>query len=82
MKLSRFYARVIGLYLVIMTVGMFLKPQPLEQFISQKNSSEMIVLGIATLIFGLLMVCSHQKFKGWPFLITILGYWATIKGIL
>ncbi len=82
MNLSSFYARMLGFYLVIMSIGMFFKPQQLQNLVSQSNSSVMTVLGIMTLLLGLAIVSSHQEWKGWPIIITLLGYWAVIKAIL
>lgn len=82
MYLSKFYARTTGFYLVIMSIGMFFKPQQLHTLLAPNNNAVMIGLGIVGLILGLAVVVSHQRYKGWPLLITLLGYWATIKGIL
>lgn len=82
MNLSNFYARTFGFYLIIMSVGLFFKPQQLQNLISMSNSAVMMALGIFGLIFGLAVVVSHQKYHGWPLLITLIGYWATLKGIL
>jgi hypothetical protein len=83
MNLSNFYARVLGLYLVIMSVGMYFKPQPmLDLVFSSSGSASMPGLGIVALVLGLIIVVSHQVWKGWPIMITLIGYWAVIKGIL
>lgn len=82
MNLSNFYARMIGFYLVIMSIGMFFKPQQLQNLLLQANGSVMTVLGIVALTLGLAIVSSHQVWKGWPIIITLLGYWVVIKGIL
>lgn len=61
---------------------MFFKPQPLLSLMSQGNQTLLVALGIFTLILGLAMVMSHQIWNGWPIIIFLLGFWATIKGIL
>lgn len=84
MNLSNFYARVLGFYLVIMSIGIFLKPQPVLDLVSLTSNGNIVItgLGIVGLILVLMIVVSHQVWKGWPIIITLLGYWAVVKGIL
>jgi hypothetical protein len=46
------------------------------------NASTLVSFGIFGLIIGLAIVASHQIWKGWPIIISLLGYWAVLKGIL
>jgi uncharacterized membrane protein len=82
MNLSFFYAKLFGFYLVIMSIGMIFRPQLIHDLILRSNNNELTTLGIVCIIFGLAIVISHQIWKGWPIIITILGYWIVIKGII
>jgi hypothetical protein len=83
MNLSNFYARLLGFYLVIISIGMFFRGDAIRDLISQtSHNTVMTSLGLFGLILGLAIVVSHQVWKGWPIIITIVGYWIAIKGII
>lgn len=84
MNYSIFWARLIGLYAVLLAIGVLLDVQSYQALIKDmdQNHSLTITMGIFTLLLGVAMLVTHQVFKGWPILVTLLGYWITIKGML
>lgn len=84
MNTTRFWARLLGMYLMIVSAGM-LYDLPhfysvLEQFTN--NPSSLMTAGFFTLLFGLAIVNSHSIYKGWPIVVTLLGYLTVIKGFM
>lgn len=83
MELSKFLAKVIGIYMLIVGIAM-LKDMPL--FMTHlssliHDSPLMFVLGFIVLILGLLMVLSHNRWKKkWPVIVTIISWIVLIKG--
>ncbi|MBS0287803.1 MAG: hypothetical protein JSR17_10940 [Proteobacteria bacterium] len=84
MNTSTFWARVLGLYMFIVGVGMFFTFPQFQQLVLNlsKDHALLMITGIFTLFLGLTIVVSHQVYRGWPILITLLGYWVSIKGCL
>jgi len=85
MELSIFLARVMGIYLLVMSIAMFTRKQQFQEMIElfEKNPTCMTVAMIMTLILGIMIVVSHNVWvMGWPVVITILGWWMLIKGLL
>lgn len=81
---SIFWARLLGLYTLIMSVGLFFhlkKYQTLMTELSQ-NNMVLMILGMFTLFLGLTIVLSHRTIRGWPIIITVIGYLVILKGIL
>lgn len=83
MDVSKFLAKVIGIYLVIVTLMMLTN---MSQFLSNVNSLVndaplMFVTGFFTLILGILVVVSHNIWQwNWRVIITIFAWLALIKG--
>ena len=83
MDLSKFLGKVIGTYLVIVSLVMFVN---MPQFMSNvsslvNNPSLMFVTGFFTLVLGLLMVVSHNIWQWhWRIIITIISWIALLKG--
>lgn len=84
MNLSIFWARLLGLFTVILCAGMQFHATLYNAFTFAliKEPEVMMVMGIFTLLFGLFIVVSHSIWKGWPILVTVVGYLVTIKGII
>ena len=83
MNYSRFYARLMGFYLVIMSAGIVLKPSIFERMLAvSQNPANMLVFGIFALFLGLTVVITHSVWKSWPLLITLLGYWIILKAVV
>ena len=83
MNNSIFWARLLGLYTVIIAIGFFFKMNEMHALMTSmaNNTVTSMILGLFTLFLGLVIVVDHQVWKGWPIIVTFLGYWITIKGI-
>lgn len=83
MDTSKFLAKVLGGYLIIVSTAMIVN---MPQFITNvnnliNNAGLMLVSGFFTLIIGLLMVMSHNVWQwNWRVIITIFGWLALLKG--
>ena len=84
MNYSKFWARLLGLYTVILALGAYINLESYMGWMAEiaKNPYYFMVMGMFTLVLGLAIVVTHQVWRGWPILVTILGYWISIKGIL
>lgn len=84
MRNSIFWAKLLGFYTVILAIGMFVSKGDYENWINIINTQPGVImaLGMFTLLLGLAIVVSHQVWRGWPILVTILGYWITLKGMV
>jgi hypothetical protein len=83
MDVSRFLGKVIGLYFLIISVAIVVNQNAFFSEVSQltQNGSLMFVTGVLTLIFGLLMVVSHNIWEwGWKVIITLLSWLTLLKG--
>lgn len=84
MLLSIFLAKVIGLYLVIVSTAFMLKANEFKPMMlgMLKNPSLVLFSGIMALIFGILIVVSHNVWvMDWRVIITLLGWLTLLKGI-
>jgi hypothetical protein len=84
MELSIFLAKVIGLYSVIIAVGLLVRPKQVDEFmVFLKHSPAMYLSGFLALIIGVLLVVSHNVWPNdWRVIITIFGWLSLIKGIV
>lgn len=85
MDISIFLAKVIGLYMLIAGGLVFRGPSYYKQLTEDVMTQRgvLLVSGIMTLILGILMVLTHNIWVAdWRVLITILSWWALIKGVL
>lgn len=84
MDFSIFYAKFIGFYCIIVTVGMLVNVKRAQAFVLDiaDNNSLMMILGIMRVIFGLIMILTHSIWHGWPLIITVVGYLTLFVGIL
>lgn len=84
MDTSKFLAKVIGIYLIIISIAMLVN---MHQFINYVNhlineAPLMFVTGFITLILGILMVVSHNIWQWhWRVIITIIAWITFLKGI-
>lgn len=83
MDLSKFLAKVLGPYLIIVSVLILLQGNftaRLEHLLS--NADLLFVTGFFTLILGLLMVVAHNHWqKDWTLIITIISWLTLLKGL-
>lgn len=84
MDLSIFLAKTLGLYLVIMAIVLWVNMQKISTILkSSENSPFLLISGLLALIFGILLVVSHNVWVAdWRVIITIIGWLALIKGLL
>lgn len=78
------YAKVFGLYFVIMAVLMLAYPKRFEKHISGWNPNADYVFGLGALVMliGLLVVNTHNIWvKDWRVFITLIGWLSLIKGV-
>lgn len=84
MEVSKFLAKVLGLYLLIISLAMFLKMHTFSVYINEliQNTPLLFVSGFFTLILGLLMVVAHNIWQwDWRLLVTIIAWLTLLKGI-
>lgn len=83
MGISKFLSKVLGLYLVIVSLAMLIRMDQFASYVNSLINNEplMFVTGFFTLILGLLMVVSHNIWQWhWRLIITIFSWIALIKG--
>ena len=84
MENSRFLAQILGLYMVIVALGIMCNLRNYERVMEDflKNTALIYLGGIIALMFGLLILLFHNVWvAGWEVIITIYGWLALIKGI-
>ena len=84
MNKSTFWARLLGLYMVIIYIWMFKYIHHIDLFLSSLANSPLILMtqAIFAIFLGLAIVLSHPVWKGWPIIVTLLGYWIIFKGMV
>ncbi|QLZ67670.1 hypothetical protein FOLKNPGA_00443 [Legionella sp. PC1000] len=83
MDKSKFLSKVLGIYLIIVSLAMFANLQQFTIYVQEllKDAPLMLVTGFWTLIIGLLMVVSHNVWQwNWRLLITLIGWIILLKG--
>lgn len=84
MVVSIFLAKTIGLYLVIISAALMLKADEFKPMMLDmlRNPSLVLFSGIMALIFGILIVVSHNVWvMDWRVIITLLGWLTLLKGV-
>lgn len=84
MELSIFLSKAIGLYYLIISLGMILNGARIKPLLMEimNNAPLLFVSGFLALIIGILLVTSHNIWVAdWRVLITLIGWAALIKGI-
>lgn len=85
MELSLFLAKSLGLYFLIVSLSLFINKDRFSAIIAGivDNAALRLLMGIMTLIVGILLVVSHNVWEAnWIGLITLIGWITFIKGIL
>lgn len=85
MCISVFYAQVFGLWLFILGLAMFLNQGRMKRVMSESltHSALLLFVGICVLMLGLFIVVSHNIWvPAWPVLITLLGWFFLLQGIV
>src|SRR5579872_2597205 len=83
MNQSIFWARLLGLYSVILALWCYCDLNHLTTLMIDLSHHSLIMmcLGIFTVPFGLAIIVSHTQFHGWPIFVTLMGYLITLKGL-
>lgn len=84
MNNSKFLGKVIGIYLIIVSVMLFTNMQGNIDLINSlmTNAPLMFITGFITLILGLLLVVSHNVWQwNWRVIITLIGWMVLLKGL-
>lgn len=84
MDISIFIAKVLGPYMIIMAIAMSLNAKRVKALLTDKaNVSFMLVSGMLAVVFGLMIVVTHNLWEAnWKVIITVIGWLALIKGIV
>lgn len=85
MCLSTFIAQLLGCYLFLVCLAMLVHQQRYKKTIGEFLSSPALVTfsGMVWLIFGLLIVLSHNLWiTEWPAVVTVIGWVILIQGLI
>jgi uncharacterized membrane protein len=84
MNATLFIAKLLGFYAIILASILLFKRELFKRVMEDfsKNYAVLFLTGIFTLIIGLAMVLTHNRWvMNWTVIITIFGWAALIKGI-
>ena len=82
---TRIFARVLGPFLVIVDVTAIARASDMQKLLSQfeANSLWTWVTGAFILLFGLIVVATHQYWRGTAaIIVSVLGWLITLRGLL
>jgi vacuolar-type H+-ATPase subunit I/STV1 len=82
---TRFFARVLGPFLVIVDVTAVARASDMQRLLSQFEANSMwaFVTGAFILLFGLITVAAHQYWKGAAaIIVSSLGWLIVLRGLL
>ena len=85
MDVSAFLAKLIGLYLLIISILWLFRRRQMDAACKEVVASKglLAVSGEISLIFGLVIVLDHNIWElSWRGLITLLGYFMILKGVM
>ncbi len=85
MDISLFLSKALGLYFVIISVGMLINAYTLKPILGEMLQSPglMFVTGVMAMIVGVLIVISHNVWTlDWRVIITLIGWVSLIKGTI
>lgn len=85
MDISIFLAKALGLYLVIISISMLINVSRFTSILNDiiDNPSLLLFSGALALIFGILLVLTHNIWQfDWRVVITIIAWLSLIKGII
>lgn len=85
MGMSIFYAKFLGIYMLLVGLIWLLRRKPFELAVRDLLSSDglMVLTGAINLLFGLAIVISHPVWEfNWRGLITLLGLIAIFQGVI
>jgi uncharacterized protein YjeT (DUF2065 family) len=82
METSLFLAKLIGPVLIVIGLGLLVKPTDFREMATDFLASRAMIFlaGLLTLVTGLAIVLTHNVWEfNWPVIITILG-WLSVAG--
>lgn len=85
MCLSIFFAQLIGLYLVIVSLGVLIHHHRYRRVTHEflTNHALVAISGNLGLLMGLVILVMHHVWvANWPVVITIIGWFLVLRGIL
>ena len=82
METSLFIARLIGPLLLVAGAATLINQDNMRQMATDflKSRPLVYVIGVLTMLAGLVIVNTHNVWEGWPVIITILGWLFVIGG--
>lgn len=84
MNVSKFLSKVLGIYLLVVSMVLLIKMQQFTGLVLNliNDAPLMFVTGFMSLILGILMVVSHTIWEwDWRVLITLIAWLTLLKGI-
>ncbi len=84
METSFFLAKLIGPVLIVIGLGLLVKPADFREMATDFLSSRALIFisGLLTLVAGLAIVLTHNVWEfNWPVIITILGWLFVFGGV-
>ena len=84
MELSMFWAKLLGLYSLIIALELLVRKHEIEKAVKDFASSKGLLMfsGSISLLIGLALVISHPVYEAtWQGFITFLGYVLILRGI-
>jgi hypothetical protein len=80
---SRFLAGLIGPTFVAMAVALFLNHTVLVGMIGQAAQDHVLIFitGVISFVAGLAIVRTHNVWRGWPAIITVIGWLLILSGL-
>lgn len=84
MELTYFLAKVLGVVMTVSALGLFWNLDHLKKVVKElkKSPATLYIAGFVALVFGTLLVCSHNVWvKDWEVIITLVGWAALVKGV-
>jgi uncharacterized protein YjeT (DUF2065 family) len=85
MGLSIFLARIIGIYLLIVSISVILNIKRFRSIVDDimQHPGLQLVMGFNILVMGILLVVTHNIWvASWELIITLIAWCVLIKGIL
>ncbi len=85
METSQLLARVIGPYMMIAGLGLFVSRDRYLDVLKDLKTQPLLlmVMGAFTLLLGLLLLQFHNIWTaGWPVLVTLIGWITVLKGAI
>lgn len=84
MDISIFFAKFLGLYLTILSIGLLITRKnflPIgEEFVGSRPL--IFLTGLLSLLFGLVIILLNNVWWGWPLIVTLLGWLLVIRGLI